>query len=153
MTDEERERRIKRKSISGETLPLSSDEAPIPVILTKKTILKLVAFTVGPLLIGISTVLCFYWQSHWKVESHLDDKTIHLKSGQITELETKKEAVAARRELLGSIKRHQDLLHREQVIQLKESVLDLEKTLEKKQTSMLNELKRTGTAIKKLSDM
>jgi hypothetical protein len=91
----------------------SGDPAsPMQVVLAKGTFLKF-AITVGTtVVLGISALLAVYWQHHYRTTAHMDNGTIHLKSGERAVFETKLEAQQHRTKLVADVKQEVEFKHR-----------------------------------------
>lgn len=130
------------------------DGKPLPmqqVVLAKWTLLKF-AVTVGTtMVIGISALLAFYWQHHYRMTSHMEDGTIHLRSGERAVFETKVEAQKNRAKLVHDVKKEVELQHRDiklkQGEEIKRGINKLTQDLRKEQktefTKLLQEVRQT----------
>jgi len=105
---------------------------PIPVVLTLGTILKLMVPIFGLVSLG----LAFYWQTR----THVDNKSIHLESGERSKLETKGEATDRTKQIVKTIKTHVDLKMRQQRVDQKEQILKVGEELKQQQKQQLSEI-------------
>lgn len=142
---------------SGSGPPRVGDKTqPIPVVLTLSTIIKLIAGIMGPLILGVSTILCFYWKAHWQAQQHIGDQSIHFSSQEKGKFETKEESKIAHKELLDNLKSHVDLRYREVAVKQKEDIQQLGEELKSQQQAsfqrVLAELRKTGETTKKIFD-
>jgi hypothetical protein len=105
---------------------------PIPVVLTLGTILKLMVPIFGLVSLG----LAFYWQTR----THVDNKSIHLESGERSKLETRVEATDRTKQIVSTIKTHVDLKMRQQRVDQKEQILKVGEELKQQQKQQLSEI-------------
>ena len=131
-------------------------DAPMQVVLAKGTFLKFAITIGGTVLVGISTLLAFYWQHHYEVTSHMGDGTIHLRSGERGTLETKAEAQKHRAKLVEEVKKEVEYQHREikvrQDEEIKKGLKKLTQDLRQEQRSefrrLLDEVQKTRRAVR-----
>ncbi len=132
------------------------DDPPMQVVLAKGTFLKFAITIGGTVLVGISAILAVYWQHHYKVTTHMENKTIHLTSGERANLETKKEAQKNRAKLVKEVKREVEYQHRiikvRQDEEIKKGLKKLTQDLRQEQRQefrkILDEVKRTRRAVR-----
>lgn len=104
-------------------------EKPIPVVFTQATFIKLIAWTLGPVVVFISAALFFYH----KTTVHMGDPNIHLGKSERSKLENKVEARAERKKLRSDIKEHVDIKVREIKVEQKEQLTQVKDDLKHQQ--------------------
>jgi polyhydroxyalkanoate synthesis regulator phasin len=132
------------------------DISPVQVVLAKGTFLKFALMSLGSLLISISTILAFYWRSHFETKSHIANGTIHLTSGERSTLETKVEAQKHRKKLVGEVSKKVELHFREIKVrqdeqikrQIKNVADDLKTSQKYEFNKILQEVKRTRREVR-----
>lgn len=127
----------------------AANEAPLPVVLTHSTLLKLALSIIGPLIVLVSGALYFFHQT----KIHIADPTIHLARGERSKLETKAEANAQRKEIAKTIKAHVDLTMGQVQLRQERQIKKLGEHLETEQRQglkrVLNEVKRTREDVRR----
>lgn len=122
---------------------------PVPVVLTTKTLAKIIAWVFGPMLIVISAGL--YW--YHCTNLHMDNTAIHLEEKERGRLETKAEAKVQRTGLVTAIKAHNDVRYREILVQQREDFSDWSKKqkLEHEQAMrrILSEVRQTRRDVRR----
>jgi hypothetical protein len=121
-------------------------EKPIPVVFTQKTFTKLIAWTLGPLLLTLVGSISAFFYFYHKTNVHLTDPTIHLIRGERLIFETKQEAKVERKRLKSEITGHFDVKVREIKVEQKEQFHKLGTKLRRQQT---NQLMKILTEVKK----
>lgn len=135
-----------------------NEDSPLQVVLAKGTFLKF-AITIGStVILGVSAVLAFYWSHHYRVTAHMENRTIHLTSGERAKLETKAEAQKNRAKLVKEVKREVEYAHRKIKLEQSEEIQKGMKKLTTKLTQaqksefrkILQEVKQTRKAVGRL---
>ena len=129
--------RLKKPSGAMEPTGNLGMSSPVPVVLTPQTVLKLAAWIVGPFLMTIIAILAFYLQGHYKTESHIDNKEIHLKQNEREVLETRENATKERGKIFNQLKEHINMTKREITVQQSQKMDEVSKRI-------MRELRRRG---------
>jgi flagellar motility protein MotE (MotC chaperone) len=123
------------------------------VIFAKGTLLKLALTIGGTILVGISAVLAFYWQHHYRMTTHMENGSIHLRAGERGDLETKAEAQGHRAKLVKEVKREVGIRHRELKVsqgeEIKQQIKKMGSTQKAELKRLLDEVRQTRRAVTK----
>lgn len=134
------------------------NDLPLQVVLARGTLLKFGATVVSTVILGVSAILAFYWSHHYRVSNHMENKTIHLNSGERATLETKVEAQKHRIKLVREVKKEVEYSHRDiklrqgEEIQkgLKKLTTELQQSQRQELKKILQEVKQTRRALGRL---
>jgi hypothetical protein len=120
---------------SGAVAPTveATADTPIPVVLTHRTLLKLIAGIVGPLVVILSGAAYFFHATR----SHIADPIIHLDRGERGKLQTKADCATSAKKIAVEVKRELRLNHREVVVQQKRQIDKVGERLEAAQRTSL----------------
>lgn len=135
----------KKKPPTGEAFPAGITNDPVPVVFTQGTLIKLISWTLGPLLLTLLGAISAFFFFYHKTNSHLINTEVHLAQGERSKLETKVEASRQRAETRRVIKSHIDVKCREIRVEQKEQIQELGRELKSEQkkqfTKILSEIK------------
>ena len=84
-------------------------DKPMEVVFQTQTFRRLIAWTLGPLAAMLVGGMAAFFYFYADTNAHKRDKTIHLKSGERGNIETRTEAKQSRAKLETDIKKHFDL--------------------------------------------
>lgn len=112
------------------------EDVQVPIVFAQSTFVKLILWTLGPLLIFISTALYFYH----KTNVHMDDKNIHLGDSERLKIQTKEEAKNQFKKAKEDIKEHVDIKVREIKVEQKEQLDNTKRELKKQQYYHYNKI-------------
>jgi hypothetical protein len=117
------------------------------VVFQKSTFIKLIVWSLGPLLLTLIGAISAFFYFYHETKIHIDDPNIHLGKTERTKLETKAEAKVERKKIRDNIKQHVNVKMREVKVEQREM---LQQATKKLQTQQAQHYRKILTEIRKV---